>query len=319
MADFDEDLFEDIDFDDDALALIDAQTSRIVIPAPIAPVKVAPAPPRNPAPPRVTQAKSDLSRPAPAAAASPAKRQRIASGWVSAGPQRGASDDDDDLPDIVIREDGSYAAAPAEPAAKPVLRPVRPTVVARNTSTTSRAPSAAPAPATRAATPSRSAAAAPAPPAQPTPAPVISAEPPPVHIQPPPIAQLPPPQNAPAAAPVRRLGMRPQRNFQSGRQGAQPRSTLSVVEAAIAAANLPTSTQTQAPPPAPSQRAPVGRTRSQVIEAAILASQASQPRTPPDYPHQENLGALQQQLAEVSRASACREISSNRAAAQTSE
>lgn len=87
MADSDDDLYDDIDFDASDLAVIDAEETRYVSATQLPP-----------------------SRPAPPAKLPPPKRLKTPQGWVpTGGVKREASlNDYDDLPDISVQGDGRY-------------------------------------------------------------------------------------------------------------------------------------------------------------------------------------------------------------------
>jgi hypothetical protein len=296
MAISDDELFDDIEFDDDAFAQIDAQTTQFLTQAPA------------PAVARVHSRDSGPSR-APPLALPPPKRRRTPTGWVSTTNDM----EDEDLPDITLTGDGSYALAP--PVNRSHNAPVRPVPNVRTTSNhaaSTRAFMQPTLPPIAHSPPIQ----APAPAPAPAPVPVPVRAPAPVTIPAITIAQPAVPQN-PAPAQSRmgaggppRLGMR-QRVFlptgvaqpattanaaPAGRS--KPSRTLSAIQAALAA-----------DPPAPSQAMPptqasqstqrsISRTLSQV--QAALADPQWTGQSMAKSSDTSGLAELQRKLAEVS-------------------
>jgi hypothetical protein len=316
MADSDEDLFDDIELDADALAEIDAHTTQYITQGPSRPVptRVQPLPKAPPPVPPLGQPSNGFSRPPPPAPAPQPKRRRTPNGWVSAG-QGGTSydTDDEDLPDITIREDGSYSAAPVQPSINRQQNVSRPTPA--NKFSSDGVPGRASIPPTLPNIPH----------SPPAPMPVLAPIPAPVPAAAGP-ARFPPVQSQLVQAQTEqvqlqqayqrtipggppRLGMRPRpilpphqvqqplppaTTQQSASQRPRPSRTLSAVQAALAAPP-PAPTQSQAPGASQTQR--MSRTLSQV--QAAMADPSFQTTARADSPQETNLAALQHQLAEV--------------------
>jgi hypothetical protein len=310
MAISDDELFDDIEFDDDAFAQIDAQTTQFLTQAP-APAPV-PAPAPAPAVARVHSRDSGPSR-APPLALPPPKRRRTPTGWVSTTSDM----EEEDLPDITLTGDGSYALAP--PVNRSHNAPVRPVPNVRTTSNhavSTRASMQPTLPPIAHSPPMQAPAPVPVPVPVPVPPPATVRAPVPVTIPAITIVQPAVPQN-PAPAQSRmgaggppRLGMR-QRVFlptgaaqpataanavPAGRS--KPSRTLSAIQAALAA-----------DPPAPSQAMPstqasqstqrsISRTLSQV--QAALADPQWTGQSMAKSSDTSGLAELQRKLAEVS-------------------